>query len=127
MRGAGGGQFWAAPGEELQRNFFGTADTVAGQQHMPLLPDGPHASMAASHAMHHQQRQGQAPEALAVAVQAAQHEKGTPRKDGVTPKSVFGWQPQSGTASPSTPYMQHAQQQLGDTGMRTPSCSSSQW
>ncbi len=48
-----------------------------------------------------------------LALDMQQVAKGTPHNDGITPKSVFGWQPRSGTASPTTPSHSYL-----DSGMR---------
>ena len=56
-----------------------------------------------------------------LALDMQQVAKGTPHNDGITPKSVFGWQPRSGTASPTTPY--HSYLLHLDSGAASWSCS----
>ncbi len=70
---------------------------LQGYSNMPAL----HAGVEQPHSM--------PPCALAV-----HGSKGMPRQ--ITPKSIFEWQPQSGTASPTTPNIGLLQQQLDDPG-----------
>ena len=83
-----------------------------GQHSLPALPSfswGPVAAKGtADQALQQQQQQ-------LVRLQGKAEE--TPRADGITPKSVFSWQPQSGTASPTTPHQQQLRQLAADAGM----------
>ncbi|EIE26480.1 AP2-domain-containing protein [Coccomyxa subellipsoidea C-169] len=72
---------------------------LQGYSNMPAL----HAGAEQPHSM--------PPCALAV-----HSSKGMPRQ--ITPKSIFEWQPQSGTASPTTPNIGLLQQQLDDPGFK---------
>ena len=107
-----------------------------GQHSLPVLPSfGWGAAPTGSTAdLDLQQQQQQQPEAFgwleagtmpgqALAPLQGKAE-GTPRTDGITPKSVFNWQPQSGTASPTTPHPEQLLQLGPDAGMllRTKVC-----
>lgn len=100
--GAGGAAGWAGHGAEQEGSLLPMV-----QEHAPVLlgyHSLPAMMMRASPEPDQAFGPNMPPEALAIAVRASGLAKGTPRLDSITPKSIFEWQPHSGTASPTTPY-----------------------